>query len=175
MNLILVVILGLVSSKIDFLSGQFSLRIALTPGPRYEPLTSDLVDPLKFTTDEMAVRGEVNLFLFQKPFSLTAGYVFFSFSIRKLIVRAPLGSSFTLVSNQTLFLHFNVSWWEIDVKSAYKNQSNQMRAQTNRIFSFRVTAKRSLRRLRLMGNLTPMIFRLFEDSIFLNNPRTFWD
>ena len=109
MNLILVVILGLVSSKIDFLSGQFSLRIALTPGPRYEPLTSDLVDPLKFTTDEMAVRGEVNRFLFQKPFSLTAGYVFFSFSIRKLIVRAPLGSSFTLVSNQTLFLHFNVS------------------------------------------------------------------
>ena len=35
MNLILVVILGLVSSKIDFLCGQFSLRIALTPGPRY--------------------------------------------------------------------------------------------------------------------------------------------
>lgn len=47
MNLILVVILGLVSSKIDFLCGQFSLRIALTPGPRYEPLTSDLVNPLK--------------------------------------------------------------------------------------------------------------------------------
>ena len=109
MNLILVVILGLVSSKIDFLSGEFSLRIALTPGPRYEPLTSDLVAPLKFTTDEITVRGEVNLFLFQKPFSLTTGYVFFSFSIRKLIVRAPLGSSFTLVSNQTLFLHFNVS------------------------------------------------------------------
>ena len=79
MNLILVVILGLASSKIDFLCGQFSLRIALTPDPRYEPLTSDLVDPLKFTTDEMAVRGEVNLFLFQKPFSLTAGYVFFFF------------------------------------------------------------------------------------------------
>ena len=44
MNLILVVILGLVSRKIDFLSGQFSLRITLTLGPRYEPLTSDLVD-----------------------------------------------------------------------------------------------------------------------------------
>ena len=102
---------------------------------------------------------------------------FFSFSIRKLIVRAPLGSSLALLSNQTLFLHFSVSWWEIDVKSAYKNQSNQTRAQTNKIFSFRVTAKRSLRRswLRLMGNLTPMIFRLFEESIFLNNSRTCWD
>ena len=177
MNLILVVILGLVSSKIDFLSGQFSLRIAQTPGPRYEPLTSDLVDPLTFTTDEMAVRGKVNRFLCQKPFPPTAGYVFFSFSIRKWIVRAPLGSSFALLSNQTLFLHFSVSWWEIDVKSAYKNQSNQTRAQTNKIFSVRVTAKRSLRRswLRLMGNLTPMIFRLFEESIFLNNSRTCWD
>lgn len=80
MNLILVVILGLVSSKIDFLCGQFSLRIALTPGPRYEPLTSDLVNPLKFTTDEMAVRGKVNLFLFQKLFSLTAGCFFFFFN-----------------------------------------------------------------------------------------------
>lgn len=69
MNLILVVILGLVSSKIDFLCGQFSLRIALTPGPRYEPLTSDLVNPLK-----------VNLFLFQKLFSLTAGCFFFFFN-----------------------------------------------------------------------------------------------
>ena len=77
MNLILVVILGLVSRKIDFLSGQFSLRITLTLGPRYEPPTSDLADPLTFTTDEMAVRGKVNLFLFQKPFSLTTGYVFF--------------------------------------------------------------------------------------------------
>ena len=77
MNLILVVILGLVSRKIDFLSGQFSLRITLTLGPRYEPPTSDLVDPQTFTTDEMAVRGKVNLFFFQKPFSLTAGYVFF--------------------------------------------------------------------------------------------------
>ena len=33
MNLILVVILGLVSSKIDFLCGQFSLRIVLFTVP----------------------------------------------------------------------------------------------------------------------------------------------
>lgn len=75
MNLILVVILGLVSRKIDFLCGQFSLRITLTLGPRCEPLTSDLVDPLTFTIDEMAVRGKVNRFLFV--------FCFFSFSIRK--------------------------------------------------------------------------------------------
>lgn len=175
MNLILVVILGLVSSKIDFLCGQFSLRIALTPGPRYEPLTSDLVNPLKIHNRRNGGSRKSESFSFPKTLFTHGRMFFFSFSIRKLIVRAPLGSSFTLVSNQTLFLHFNVWWWEIDVKSAYKNQSNQMRAQTNRIFSFRVTAERSLRRLRLMGNFTPMIFRLFEDSIFLNNPRTFWD
>ena len=177
MNLILVVILGLVSRKIDFLSGQFSLRITLTLGPRYEPLTSDLVDLWRSQQTKWRFAEKWIVFFAKNPFPPWQDMFFLSFSIRKWIVRAPLGSSFALLSNQTLFLHFSVSWWEIDVKSAYKNQSNQTRVQTNKIFSFRVTAKRSLRRswLRLMGNLTPMIFRLFEESIFLNNSRTCWD